>query len=125
MDLGPARVLEQRGGRGPRAQDLRGLREGVVRAGVRPRVGVEAGGRILEVRVGRADRREAVAPRRGDPQHAGADRAAQPLLPGARVERAAQLGEVDRDGADALGAVEQHGDLAADRGQPPRAPAGP
>ena len=47
-----------------------------------------------------------------DPQHARADRAAEPLLAGAGVEAAAQRRHVERDRADALGAVEQDGHVA-------------
>ncbi len=66
---------------------------------------------VGEVRVAAPGDAQALAQRGADPQHAGAVGAAQPLLPGAGVSIAAERVHIDRDGADALGAVEQHRDV--------------
>ena len=82
---------------------------GVVGARVGERLGGEPGAGLDEVAVGRAGRGEALLPLGSDVEQAGADRAAQPLLAGGGVERAAERAGVDGDRARALRAVEQHG----------------
>ena len=74
-------------------------------------LGGEAVAGVLEVHVGRADRRHARLPLRRDPQHPAADRPAQPLLARAGVERAPERRHVEPDRADALGPVEQDRDV--------------
>ena len=70
---------------------------------------IQAAGRPQQVAERRAQRLQALAPFGRERQQAGADRPAEPLLPGTRVEGAAERPHVDRDRADALRAVEQHG----------------
>ena len=90
---------------------------GVVAARVGARARVEAGGRVGEVGVGRAERGQALPPGGSDPEHPAAHRPAQPLLARARVERAPQRADVGGDRADALGAVEQDGDVGREVGE--------
>ena len=112
----PAELREHVVGRERGRQGLERHRRRVVGARVGPGLGVQARAGLGEVEIAGRERREALAPGGGDPEHAGALRPAQPLLARSRVERAAERLYVDVDCADALGAVEQHGDVEAGSG---------
>ena len=112
-------------GRGRAPRRSRGARAPPARRATAPRprartTACRSGGR----RACRATRARAWCPRRrcswgrsagsarasgGDVEHPGAVAAAQPLLAGGRVGGAVERGHVDRDGAGALRAVEDHG----------------
>ena len=108
VHCGPAGGLEHADG-GERAGGGLGVQRHRVEA---PRVlvhlRVEPGVGVGEVDVAASGDAQTLAQRGADPQRPGAVRSAQPLLPGAGVGVAAERVHVHGDGADALGAVEQH-----------------
>ena len=87
---------------------LAGERRRVVAARVGDDLGVQALRRVTKADVARRERAHAVAQGGGDVEHPGAVGAAQPLLPGGRIGGGAEGGDVDRDRARALRAVEDH-----------------
>ena len=106
----PAAALEYLEG-GQRAGDGLGAeRESVEAPRVLVQAGVEARSGVGEVGVAPARDGEPLAQGGRDVEQAGPVGAAQPLLARPGVGSAAQRAHVGGDGADALGAVEQHGD---------------